>query len=208
MKYELDVQSSVWADNEIAGASYTCGYCGELVRSTRGMTLGDTSNLHHNPNHTGTFICPSCNLPTFIGKKFDGEAIQVPGTHFGNSIKNVDRDVNQIYEEARSAYSVGAYTGVILLCRTLLDHVAVSFGAKENQSFQFYVDYLSENNYVTANSTKWIDAIRKYGNAATHRLVINTSQQAELIIKFCEMLLKSNFEYPALLDEMDEQDNE
>lgn len=210
MKYDLDDYAHDWNSATIRSASFTCGYCGERVNSEKGMSLGyhDKYGTYKTSQPAGIYICTSCNLPTFIGKDKKGMEIQVPGQNFGNSVQNVEPDVNEIYEEARSAYSVGAYTGVILLCRTLLDHVAVSFGAKENQSFQFYVDYLADHNYVTTNSTKWIDAIRKYGNAATHRLVINTRQQAELIIKFCEMLLKSNFEYPALLDAMDVQKNE
>lgn len=78
-------------------------------------------------------------------------------------------------------------------------HVGVDFGADENNNFVYYVNYLKDNHYVTQNSGEWIDSIRKFGNVATHQIVVNTKEDAERMIKFCEMLLKVNYEYPALM---------
>jgi len=39
------------------------------------------------------------------------------------------------------------------------------------------------------------------GNQSNHEIEINTKDDAEKIIKFCEMLLKTNYEYPAMIDD-------
>lgn len=187
-----------WGSKEIMDVTYTCGYCGSRVTSNEGMYLGQLSNVGtlHNNLPQGVFICTNCKLPSFI---YNG--IQVPGVNFGNSVNNIPDNVNSVYEEARKSFSVGAYTGVILLCRKLLMHVGVNFGAEENKNFVYYVNYLKDNHYVSQNSGEWIDSIRKFGNVATHQIVVNTKEDAEKMIKFCEMLLKMNYEYPALMNQ-------
>ncbi|MGX9816640.1 DUF4145 domain-containing protein [Leuconostoc mesenteroides] len=187
-----------WNSEEIMEATYKCGYCGSKITSDEGMYLGELSSYGQNKNSLpqGVFICTNCKLPSFI---YNG--IQVPGINFGNSVNNIPDNVNSVYEEARKSFSVGAYTGVILLCRKLLMHVGVNFGAEENKNFVYYVNYLKDNHYVSQNSGEWIDSIRKFGNVATHQIVVNTKEDAEKMIKFCEMLLKMNYEYPALMNE-------
>lgn len=138
-------------------------------------------------------------MPTFI--YYD---IQIPGARFGSSVNSVPKEVNDVYEEARSCYATNAFTGTVLLCRKLLMHVAVDLGAKDNLRFIEYVNYLNDHHYVSIKSDKWIDQIRKYGNEATHEIQVNTQQDAQMILKFCEMLLKMNYEYPAIA----ETDNE
>lgn len=184
-----------WKSEEIMEATYTCGYCGSKITSDEGMYLGEERrSLLYNTRPQGVFICTNCKMPSFIY----GD-VQVPGVNFGNSVNNIPDIVNSVYEEARKSFSVGAYTGVILLCRKLLMHVGVDFGADENNNFVYYVNYLKDNHYVTQNSGEWIDSIRKFGNVATHQIVVNTKEDAERMIKFCEMLLKVNYEYPALM---------
>ena len=187
-----------WGSTEISEATYKCGYCGSTVTSNEGMPLGDVLGSYVDSNlPQGVFICTNCKLPSFI---YNG--IQVPGVNFGNSVNNIPDNVNSVYEEARKSFSVGAYTGVILLCRKLLMHVAVDFGADKNKNFFDYVNYLKDNHYVSQNSGEWIDSIRKFGNVATHQIEVNTKEDAERMIKFCEMLLKMNYEYPALMNQV------
>lgn len=187
-----------WKSEEIMEATYTCGYCGSKITSDEGMYLGELNRYNESKNvlPQGVFICTNCKMPSFIY----GD-IQVPGINFGNSVSNIPDIVNSVYEEARKSFSVGAYTGVILLCRKLLMHVSVDLGANENKRFIEYVDYLKENHYVPKNSEGWIDAIRQFGNKSTHDIVINTKEDAEKMIKFSEMLLKMNYEYPALMSQ-------
>lgn len=184
----------MWRGGSILKASYICGYCGQKVTSDNGMSLDHINNIGRQSNDRpyGVFICTNCNLPTFI---YDD--IQVPGSNFGEEVNSAPEKVTEIYNEARRSYSTGAFTGVILLCRVLLNHIAVSLGAADDKNFAFYVNYLSENHYIPQGSNNWIDSIRKLGNTANHDLAINTRAEAETIIKFCEMLLKITYEYPS-----------
>lgn len=193
-----------WSSKEIMEATYICGYCGSKVTSNEGMYLGSKNGLSiSNSLPQGVFVCTNCKLPSFIYK-----GTQVPGVNFGNSVNNIPDNVNSVYEEARKSFSVGAYTGVILLCRKLLMHVGVNFGAEENKNFVYYVNYLKDNHYVSQNSGEWIDSIRKFGNVATHQIVVNSKADAEKMIKFCEMLLKMNYEYPALMNQENDSTEE
>lgn len=192
------IDDVIWKGERIMSASFTCGYCGMHITSDRGMSLNTayTPSSNRNDKAQGIYICTNCHMPTFIYND-----TQVPGVNFGNSVNNIPEKVSKVYDEARQSFSVQAYTAVVLLCRKLLMHVSVDLGAKENIRFIEYVDYLKENHYVPKNSEGWIDAIRKFGNKSTHDIIINTKEDAEKMIKFSEMLLKMNYEYPAIMQE-------
>ncbi|MBZ1511457.1 DUF4145 domain-containing protein [Leuconostoc mesenteroides] len=196
--YSKPGSSRKWESKTIMDFTYTCGYCGSRVTSERGMSLNTKNRDGYLGNYAsqGVYICPNCKYPTFIY-----EDMQVPGNNYGNSVDHVSKEVEDVYNEARKSFSVAAYTGSLLLCRKLLMHVAVDFGADKNKNFFDYVNYLKDNHYVSQNSGEWIDSIRKFGNVATHQIVVNTKEDAEKMIKFCEMLLKMNYEYPALMNQ-------
>lgn len=188
-----------WNETNMISRSFTCGYCGAYVSSEKGMPLlepgsGYNTN-YYQKNNIGVYICNNCCMPTFIYKD-----IQVPGNRYGSPVKGVPEEVNNVYEEARSCYAVNAYTGTVLLCRKLLMHVAVDLGADENLRFIEYINFLNEHHYVSVKSNEWIDQIRKYGNEATHEIEVSSKQDAQLILKFCEMLLKMNYEYPSIVN--------
>ena len=44
---------------------------------------------------------------------------------------------------------------------------------------------------------------RQFGNQANHEIRINTKEEAKRIIKFCEMILKLNYEYPSIVSDND-----
>lgn len=187
---------NIWSDEQIMEHGYICGYCGHEVSSNRGMPLALKSEsgstiLKNRP--CGVYICTHCHMPTFIYND-----IQVPGDRFGSPVENVPDEVNDVYEEARSSFAAGAYTGVVLLCRKLLMHIATDLGADDGLKFIQYVDYLNENHYAGARSNNWVDQIRQFGNEANHEIRINSKQEAQRIIKFCEMILKLNYEYPSI----------
>lgn len=203
--YSKPGRNRIWESKNIMNFTYTCGYCGSRVTSERGMSLNidNGAGYSYNSVSQGVYICPNCKYPTFIY-----EDMQVPGNNYGNSVAHVSKEVEDVYNEARKSFSVAAYTGSILLCRKLLMHVAVDFGAEENKNFVYYVNYLKDNHYVSQNSGEWIDSIRKFGNVATHQILVNTKEDAEKMIKFCEMLLKMNYEYPALMNQEDDSTEE
>ncbi len=108
-----------------------------------------------------------------------------------------DASTNALYEEARFAASAGSYTAVVLCCRKILMHLAVSKGAAAGGTFADYVKYLADNHYFPPDARDWVDRIRQKGNEANHEIVVMTVDDAEEILSFVGMLLKVIFEFPA-----------
>jgi DNA-directed RNA polymerase subunit RPC12/RpoP len=204
-----------WAGNKITASFYTCANCGRDISSDYGMQLetferdyngkpevySDGNIITSNEAPIGVYICTNCGFPTFIGVDEQMNLIQIPKSSYGSDIKGISDDVEEIYNEARHSYGVEAYTGVIELCRSLLNHVAVDLGAPKGKRFIEYVNYLDDNHYISVRSKEWVDKIRKLGNSANHDLTVFSQDDAKLCLKFVEMILKSNYEYPSLLED-------
>lgn len=178
-----------WRNTETkTGQSYTCAYCNNNVAPSIGYVSNKTTGVE--PGHI--FICPNCTQPTFINK--NGEP--TPSPSYGNDVSNIsNNDIERLYSEARSCFSVNAYTAAALCCRKLLMNLSVSYGADEGKSFVHYINYLEENHYTPPNSNGWVDQIRQKGNEATHEIPSISEEDAKKIIHFSEMLLKFNFEF-------------
>lgn len=179
---------------------FTCGYCNRHTSSKTGLMLYENAKRTTQFYDNGVYVCTYCEMPSFLWRN-----IQVPGNKFGNPVSGVSDTVSQLYEEARDSFSVNSYTAVLLVCRKLLMHIAVELGAETDKNFLYYVNFLRDENFITAKSDKWVDAIRKYGNQATHEVNIATREEAERIIKFTEMILKTNFEYPSMMEDPDQE---
>jgi hypothetical protein len=166
---------------------YVCGYCGERVASSTGYF--DTSLR-------GTIlICPHCTGPTIFMDTQEKRVI--PGSLYGDTVEHVPESVSGLYDEARRALSVDAFTSSVLASRKLLMNVAVEHGAGEGKSFADYIDYLGNAGYVPPNGKVWLDRIRQTGNEATHEIAPKTREDAEQLIAFTGMLLKFIYEFPA-----------
>lgn len=203
-----------WNGAKITAASFTCANCGRDINSDYGMAL--LSAEYEQPNRSwyankdeggknelaiGVYICTKCGFPTFLGVDDAMRLIQIPKNSYGSEVSGVTESVNEIYDEARRSFGAEAYTGVVELCRSLLNHVAVDLGAKKGQRFIDYVNYLDDNHFISVKSHVWVDKIRKLGNEANHDLTIFSKKDAELCLKFVEMILKSNYEYPSFLED-------
>ncbi|WP_260601938.1 DUF4145 domain-containing protein [Enterococcus faecalis] len=203
MKFIKTYSSLSWRKaQQIMERAYKCGYCGNRVSSLLGLPLVRKSeqriDSYYQDDQSGIYICTHCQMPSFFW-----DDIQIPGHVMGNNVKGISDELSSLYDEARNSYSVGAYTGVVLLCRKLLMNISVELGAEPNKKFIEYVDYLNDKNYISANSRGWVDKIRTTGNEATHETVIKTETDASNLIKFCEMIMVTNFEYPNLFNEND-----
>lgn len=178
-----------WASGmiNVTGKTYQCGYCNAKVAPSYGYSAnekltGSTSYL---------YICPNCTHVTYLST-FTG---QIPGNVFGNQIEQIpDKNIENLYNEVRRCFSIGAFTASSMIARKILMNVAVTNGAKENLSFVAYVDYLEANGWVPPNGKKWVDQIRKKGNEANHEINLIGEEDTKQIIKFLEMLLKFMFE--------------
>jgi transcription elongation factor Elf1 len=183
----------LWQDSsKVLSHKYTCAYCNSEVASVFGKYA-----THETDGRIKRFVivCPNCSSATY----FDETGVQYPAPVFGEPIRNVDDEsVLALYEEARRAYSVNSYTAVALCCRVLLMHVAVDLGATGDPTFQQCIDFLKENRHITARADKWVVTIKDYGNIANHDIKLINKEQAEVLLKFTEMFLKTNYEYPAI----------
>ena len=110
-------------------------------------------------------------------------------------------DVSQIYNEIRQCFSVHAYTSVGLLCRKLIMHIAVDKEAEKNKSFQYYINYLEEQGYISTTIKSWADLIRKGGNSANHEIIFLDEMQAQMIFNFTMQLLRIIYEMEFLSKE-------
>jgi len=177
--------------NTVVSKSFDCGYCGEPVASEKAFSgIFNDGRFNHSLH---IYICHHCSYPTF----FNEVGNQTPQNSFGKDIPNItDGDIEKLYKEARDSYSVSAFTASTMSCRKLLMNIAVSKGAEENKSFQYYVKYLEDNHFIPNGTKDWVDAIRTQGNEATHEIALSTQEQAEEILSFTEMLLRLIYEFP------------
>lgn len=120
-----------WKGTASIGAyPYVCGYCGLSVASTLGY-IGkqgvDGVALIR--------ICPHCNGPTAFAHEWQ----RFPDVPPGKPVSGLPDSVATLYSEAREAAGVGAYTAAVLVCRTLIMHIAVDKGADEGLQFAPYI---------------------------------------------------------------------
>lgn len=175
------------AAQQMTSVAFRCGYCGNLVASNMGWDgLSGPSAVQAQLR-----ICPHCTGPTLLVLN-----VQLPGVMYGKQVNHLPQDISALYDEARAAIAGSAPTAAVLCCRKLLMHVAVEKGAEEGKSFQSYVNYLADKNFVTADAHAWVDKIREMGNEANHQIVTKTDQEAKELIDFVEMLLMVVYDYP------------
>ena len=111
----------------------------------------------------------------------------------------IDDHVEGLYDEARRSFSVGAYTGAVMLCRKVLMNVSVQKGASEGLRFVQYVEWLVGQHYVPKGSERWVEYIKNRGNDANHEIVPMTESDASGVLGFTEQLLRNMFELPNLV---------
>lgn len=190
----VKAMSGKWQDSSpTSGTKFDCGFCGSIAGPSRKYECSyiESGRVGQKRVPGSIFVCPSCNKPTFFHA---GE--QVPGIKLGNELKYLPEKVESLYEEARTCFSVNAFTSVTLCCRKLLMNTAVSKEADEDKKFAYYVQYLKDNHYVPPGGESWVDHIRKKGNTATHEIDEMSKEDAEEILSFTEMLLRFVYEMP------------
>lgn len=187
----LDEDSSWVSPDPVRSRSYQCGYCDQRVGSDQGFRI----DRRGDGQVGGIYLCPSCSGPTFFAP--DGR--QFPRASAGHTVEHVPRALNQLYEEARSAVSYQCYTGAVLLCQKILRHVAISRGADASASFFDCVIYLDENGYLPPDGTHWVNHIGQQNRDTGRQIRVRGSEDAEDLLRFTEMMLRFNYEFPSLI---------
>ena len=168
-----------------------CGYCGNIVAPHVGYAIKQDDRS--GPAIAYIYKCPHCKNPLIY---FVQEKTLIPGSMYGRDIKNLPEKINILYSECRTCYANQCYTASQMIARTILMHIAVEQGAKENESFAYYVQYLDENRYIPPNGRSWVDFIRTSGNMANHELIIKEKEETEKVIFFLSTLLLFIYEIP------------
>lgn len=179
---------------DIYGKKYICGYCGAETSSSGGY-IHQKRSEDYGFIEEGAYvlICTSCNQPTYL---YEDLNIQVPNGKIVTNVEHLPESLKKLLSETREAISLGLYNSTVLLCRKMLMNLAVQEGAEENKSFAFYVDYIENNDFITAKMKPWVDRIRKIGNTATHEIPDISKEDANMAFEFLIMLLKLVYEFP------------
>lgn len=187
------------SSSTINSKNYVCGHCGSDITSNIGYHMYESSSGSSRDIEKGyIYICHQCNKPTY----FD-DIEQVPGAVFGKKFDKkifTDELIFELYNEARRCMEINAFTSVGMCCRKILMHIAVECGAKENQNFTYYVDYLNDGGYITVNCKKWVDIIRSKGNEANHKIIILDEKDAKQLIIFVQNIITMIYEMPYQAD--------
>lgn len=195
--------SSNWkiiSDSNWDTKKYTCSFCGSVVSSNTHSFLSYVGSYDLNWPHYEVWICPHCHRPTiFIKEKFECDEQQIPSVKFGEDVKHLNKQIDNIYNEMRECYKVGAYNAVAMLSRALLLFICTNLckdnSINESSKFVDCVNYLVNNGYVPINAKSWVDKLRSFANSFTHKSINVGSDQAKDLIKYMQMILKIVYEF-------------
>ena len=180
-----------WQNTKLAaGIRFTCGYCGVDTAPAHGYETSTSGGYIGR-----VLVCTACNRPTFLDMHGADIDSTTPSAMMGNSVAGLPADIGGLYDEARRSTAAGAFTGAVLICRKILMHIAVEKNAKAGLTFVEYVDFLAQNAYIPPDGREWVDYIRTKSNEANHEIVLMTSQDANDLITFTEMLLRLVYEF-------------
>jgi ribosomal protein S27AE len=177
--------------------NYRCGHCGHDVT---GLVVA----RHNDPGRIETAIwllCPNCGDASVVTKKEELYPAALPGPE----LMGLPADIGNAYLEARKCLGLLAFTACTMMCRKILLHVAVEKGAEAGKPFEFCVDYLQDQGYISHNMKPWVDRIRRLGNEGAHDLEAPSSEAAESALIFTGELLRTVYEMQVLNDRFGSQ---
>ena len=180
--------------------TYFCPYCetlvsGKIHNEVRCKGYSPVYGLIDESEYL-ILECPSCNKPTIYNIKTRTTS---PNGQILRKLNNIPENLKILYEEVGNCISSECYTSAVMMARTILMYIAIDKGADKNKSFQFYVNYISDEGYIPPDGKSWVDKIRQMGNEANHDLKIFKKEDAELIGKFLSYLLIFIYELPELV---------
>ena len=170
---------------------FTCGYCNNSAAPDTAYSSDSRNDM--------IYICPYCEKPTYFSNLTHINVKQIPGVPFGESIKHLPDEIQELYNEARQCIGVSAYTSAAIVCRKLLMHIAVEKGADKDQTFKYYVEWLQDNGYIPPGGKHWVNYIREKGNEANHEIILIQDKDAKRLLSFLAMFMKFVYEFPRSL---------
>ena len=188
MPIDENLISNVPGNNIVSRHDYKCGHCDRHVSGRVVNMYCKIQNKLDDPT-IQFMICPSC-----IKGSIWIEGKVIPGTKPGEKLEGLPVEIEAAYQEARSCFSINAFTACDLICRKILMHVGVDKGAGEGQSFVSYLSYLEEQGYITPSIKEWADLIREIGNQSTHELIPPDENRTKATLMFTMELLRIIYE--------------
>ena len=114
--------SKFWEDtSELTTKVYICGYCNKEIATNSGYITKRMNGVASD----SIYICHNCNAPTYFRDDYE----QYPGVKYGFNVGALPSEIEIIYDEARSCYSVNAFTSTVMNCRKILMSIACNEGA-------------------------------------------------------------------------------
>ncbi len=188
MPIDENLINNIGGTSQVSRLDYKCGHCDRHVSGRVVNIYSRTQNKLDDPI-IQFMICTSC-----IKGSIWSEGKIIPGTKPGEKLEGLPVEIEAAYQEARSCFSINAFTACELVCRKILMHVSVDKGAEEGQSFISYLDYLEEKGYITPIIKEWADLIREIGNQSTHKLIPPDENRTKATLMFTMELLRIIYE--------------
>jgi hypothetical protein len=179
----------------------TCGHCGRAVGAEivyDSVMWGNVRGSTYVPQPSAGLwlLCPYCGEGSVRARN---SGIIYPAPRPGLTLEHPPAEVVRAWEEARSAYSVGAYAAAEMMCRKILMHVAVDKGlAKVGQSFVSYMNALQAAGYITTGLEEVVDQVRDRGNVANHDLPASSEQESHVTLMITQHLMEAVYELPGM----------
>jgi Domain of unknown function (DUF4145) len=179
----------------------TCGHCGRAVGAEivyDSVMWGNVRGSTYVPQPGAGLwlLCPYCGEGSVRARN---SGIIYPAPRPGLTLEHPPADVMRAWEEARSAYSVGAYAAAEMMCRKILMHVAVDKGlAEAGQPFVSYMNALRAAGYITTGLEEVADQVRDRGNVANHNLPASSEQESHVTLMITQHLMQAVYELPGI----------
>lgn len=170
---------------------YRCGHCdrnvvGQYLTGFKRRDDGTCSITRPN-----LLSCPECKKDSVL---YAAHKTVQPLPLLGDTVRHLPDDVGRAYMEARIAFSAGAYTACMLMCRNILAYAANHLGSGKRDRFTDYIDHLVNGNRINQAMKDWANDIRQHGNSAAHDLNLRDEAGSKQTLTLTMYLLKFLFE--------------
>lgn len=149
-----------------------CPRCGHLVRA-----IPQTSPIYHISEYSDTHAylvvrCPRhlCDLAFVIYDRLNRHVQKVfpyPDSEASDFHKSIPENIRKDFAEARKCWFADANKGVVVLCRRVLQLVAIDKGAKGDELAD-QINYLFSESLITRSLHDAANEIRYFGNFGAH----------------------------------------
>src|SRR5262249_13826583 len=141
-------------------------------------------------------LCPYCGEGSVRARN---SGIIYPAQRPGLTLNHLPAAVVRAWEEARAAFSVGAYAAAELMCRKILMYVAVGKRlAKAGQPFVSCMNALQAAGYITTGLEEVAEQMRDRGNVANHDLRASSEQESHVTLMITQHLMEALYELPGI----------